>query len=90
MTKCKFCNECKKPATIMGPICRYCKSCKKKTNGYYGNYMRVLQRMLKKPSEYHGTHMNEECQQLFVAHMQVMQGMQNASGYYGTYMRVLQ
>jgi hypothetical protein len=24
--------------------------------------MRVLQRMLKKPSEYHGTHMNEECQ----------------------------
>jgi RNA binding exosome subunit len=62
----------------------------KKTSGYYGNYMRVLQRMLKKPNEYHGTHMNEECQQFFVAHMQVLQGMQNASGYYGTYMRVLQ
>jgi len=52
--------------------------------------MRVLQRMLKKPSEYHGTHMNEECQQLFVAHMLVLQGMQNASGYYGTCMWVLQ
>jgi hypothetical protein len=35
---------------------------KKKTNGYYENYMWILQRMLKKPSEYHGTHMNEECQ----------------------------
>jgi RNA binding exosome subunit len=75
----------------MGPICGYCKSCKKKkTNGYYGNYMRVLQRMLKKPNEYHGTHMNEEFQQLFVAHMRVLQGMQNASDYYGTYMWVLQ
>jgi hypothetical protein len=30
MTKCKFCNECKKPVTIMGPICGYCKKCKKK------------------------------------------------------------
>ncbi len=57
---------------------------KKTTSGYYGNYMQVLQRMLKKPSEYHGTHMNEKCQQLFVAHMRVLQGMQNASGYYGT------
>jgi hypothetical protein len=45
---------------------------------------------VKKPNEYHGTHMNEECQQLFVAHMRVLQGMQNANGYYGTYMRVLQ
>jgi RNA binding exosome subunit len=62
----------------------------KTTSGYYGNYMRVLQRMLKKPNKYHGTHMNEECQQLFVAHMRVLQGMQNAIGYYGTYMRVLQ
>jgi hypothetical protein len=24
MTKCRFCNECKKPTTIMGPICGYC------------------------------------------------------------------
>ncbi len=61
----------------------------KKTSIYYGNYMRVLQRMLKKPNEYHGTRMNEECQQLFVAHMRVLQGMQNANGYYRTYMRVL-
>jgi len=52
--------------------------------------MRVLQRMLKKPSKYHGTHMNEECQQLFVAHMRVLQGMQNANGYYRIYMWVLQ
>jgi len=46
MTKCKFCNEWKKLATIMGPICGYCKRCQKKPNGYYGNYMRVLQGML--------------------------------------------
>jgi hypothetical protein len=51
--------------------------------------------MLKKPSEYHGIPYagiatNEECQQLFVAYMRVLQGMQNASGYYGTYIRVLQ
>jgi hypothetical protein len=52
--------------------------------------MRVLQKMLKKPNEYHGTHMNEECQQLFVAHMRVFEGMQNASDYYGIYVRVLQ
>jgi RNA binding exosome subunit len=56
---------------------------KKNPSGYYGNYMRVLQKMLKKPSEYHGTQMNEECQQLFVAHMRVLQGMQNASLYAG-------
>ncbi len=30
MTKCKFCKEWKKPATIMGPICGYCKRHKKK------------------------------------------------------------
>ncbi len=29
MTKCKFCKEWKKPATIMGPICGYCKRHKK-------------------------------------------------------------
>jgi hypothetical protein len=62
----------------------------KQTSDYYGNYMQVLQKMLKKPNEYHGTHMNEECQQLFMAHMQVLQGMQNANNYYGTYMWVLQ
>jgi len=30
MTKCKFCNEWNKPATIMGPICGYCKRHQKK------------------------------------------------------------
>jgi hypothetical protein len=29
MTKCMFCNECKKPMTIMGLICEYCNECKK-------------------------------------------------------------
>ncbi len=24
MTKCRYCNECKKSMTIMGPICGYC------------------------------------------------------------------
>ncbi len=38
----------------MGPICGYCKKCKKKPNGYYGNYMRVLQGMLLKPNGNHG------------------------------------
>ncbi len=39
---------------------------------------------------YAGIATNEECQQLFAAHMRVLQGMQNASGYYGTCMQVLQ
>ncbi len=29
MTKCRFCNECKKLATIIGPIHGYCNECKK-------------------------------------------------------------
>jgi len=41
----------------------------KKTNGYYGNYIRVLQGMLKKPSDYHETH------------MWVLQWMKNVSYY---------
>jgi hypothetical protein len=24
-----YCNECKKPMSIMGPICEYCNECKK-------------------------------------------------------------
>jgi len=28
MTKCKYYNECKKPTTIMGPICGYYNKCK--------------------------------------------------------------
>ncbi len=51
----------------------------KKTSGYYGNYMRVLQEMLKNPTNtmdpYAGIATNEECQQLFVAHMRVSQKM---------------
>jgi len=41
----------------------------KKTSGYYGNYMRVLQGMLKKPNDYHRTH------------MQVLQWMKNVNYY---------
>jgi RNA binding exosome subunit len=37
----------------------------KKTNGYYGNYMRVLQEMLKNPTNtvdpYAGIATNEKC-----------------------------
>jgi len=29
MIKCRFCNEYKKPMTIMGPICGYYNECKK-------------------------------------------------------------
>jgi RNA binding exosome subunit len=79
-----------KTSNYYGTYMRVLQELQKTTSGYYGNYMRVLQRMLKKPSEYHGTHMKEECQQLFVAHMRVLQGMQNANSYYGTCMRVLQ
>ncbi len=61
MTKCKFCNEWKKPVTIMGPICGYCKEC-------YKNPTNTMDR-------YVGIATNEECQQLFVAHMQVLQEM---------------
>ncbi len=63
----------------MGPICEYCKRHKKKTSGYYGNYMRVLQEMLKDPTKtmdpYVGIATNDECQQLWVAHMRVLQEM---------------
>ncbi len=48
----------------------------KKTNGYYGNYMWGLQEMLKNPTNtmdpYAGITTNEECQQLFMAHMRVL------------------
>ncbi len=48
----------------------------KKTSGYYGNYMRVLQEMLKNLTKtmdpYVGIATNDECQQLWVAHMQEM------------------
>jgi hypothetical protein len=41
MTKCGFCNECKKQATIMDPICGYYNECKKPTT-IMGSYMRVM------------------------------------------------
>ncbi len=51
----------------------------KKTSGYYGNYMRVLQEMLKNPTKTMdpcaGIATNDKCQQLCVAHMQVLQEM---------------
>ncbi len=51
----------------------------KKTNSYYGNYMRVLQKMLKNLTTtmdpYAGIATNEECQQLFMAHIRVLQKM---------------
>ncbi len=48
----------------------------KKTSGYYGNYMQVLQGM-QNDSGYYETY------------MQVLQWMQNACDYFKTYMRVL-
>jgi predicted amidophosphoribosyltransferase len=48
MTKCGFCNECKKHGTHMG----YCNECKKPTT-ITGSYMQVLQRM-KKINDYYG------------------------------------
>ncbi len=63
----------------MGPICGYCKRHKKKTSGYYANYMRVLQEMLKNPTKtmdpYAGITTNDECQQPWVPHMWVLQEM---------------
>jgi hypothetical protein len=48
----------------------------KKTSNYYATYMRALQEMLKKPAAimeiYASIAANEECQQLFVAHMRVL------------------
>jgi len=68
---------------------------KKKTSGYYGDYMQVLQRMFKKTQWllwdlYAGIATNENYQRFFVTYMQVLKGMQNANDYYGTFMGVLQ
>jgi len=38
--------------------CKFCNECKNQATIMEP----ILQIMLKKPSEYHGTHMNEECQ----------------------------
>jgi hypothetical protein len=51
----------------------------KKTSNYYGTYMRVLQEMLKNPTNtmdpYASIATNDECQQLFMARMRVLQEM---------------
>jgi hypothetical protein len=57
----KFVEIKNKPATIMGPICGYCKEC-------YKNPTNTMDR-------YAGIWTNEECQQLFVTHMRVLQEM---------------
>ncbi len=79
MTKCKFYNEWKKPTTIMGPIYGYCKRCQKKTSDYYGNICGYCKECYKNPTNtmdrYASIATNEKCQQLFVAHMRVLQEM---------------
>ncbi len=69
----------KKTNNYYGTYMRALQEMPKKTNGYYGNYMRVLQEMLKNPTNtmdpYAGIATNEECHQLFVAHMRVLQEM---------------
>jgi hypothetical protein len=57
----------KKPATIMETICGYYKEC-------YKNLTNTMDR-------YAGIATNEECQQLFVIHMRVLQRMKNVSNY---------
>jgi hypothetical protein len=51
----------------------------KKTSGYYGNICRYCKECYKNPSNtmdrYASIATNEECQQLFVAHMRVLQEM---------------
>jgi hypothetical protein len=51
----------KKPMAIMETICKYCKEC-------YKNPTNTMDR-------YAGIATNEECQQLFVTHMRVLQEM---------------
>ncbi len=69
----------KKTSNYYGTYMRVLQEMPKKTSGYYGNYMRVLQKMLKNPTTtmdpYAGIATNEECQQLFMAHIQVLQKM---------------
>jgi hypothetical protein len=45
MTKCKFYSECKNQQLLWDLYAGIAKDAKKKTSGYYGDYMRVLQRM---------------------------------------------
>jgi hypothetical protein len=69
----------KKTGNYYGSYMQALQEMPKKTNDYYGNYMRVLQKMLKNPTNtmdpYAGITTDEECQQLFVAHIRVLQEM---------------
>jgi hypothetical protein len=49
MTKCKFYNECKNQQLLWDLYAGIARDAKK-TSGYFGNYMRVLQEMRKKPA----------------------------------------
>jgi RNA binding exosome subunit len=55
MTKCKFYNE-RKNYQLLWDLSAGIARDAKKTNGYYGNYMRVLQGM-QNSSGYYGIHM---------------------------------
>jgi hypothetical protein len=50
-----------KPTAIIETICGYCKECYKNPTNTMDRYVGIV--------------MNEECQQLFVAHMRVLQEM---------------
>ncbi len=76
MKKCKFYNECKNQQLLWDLYAGIVRDAKKN--------QRLLWRL------YVGIATNEECAQLFVPYMWVLQGTQNVSGYYGTHMRVLQ
>jgi len=94
MKKCKFYSECKNQQLLWNLHAGIVRAAKK-TSGYYGDYMRVLQRMFRKTQWllwdlYAGIATNENHWRFFVTYMWVLKGMQNASGYYGTFMGVLQ
>ncbi len=66
MTKCKFCNEWKKPITIMGHICRYYKRCQKNPAAIMETICGYCKECYKNPAAtmdwYAGIATNEECQ----------------------------
>ncbi len=63
----------------MRPICEYCKRCQKKLVAIMGTICGYCKECCKNPTitmdRYAGTATNEECQQLFVTHMWVLQKM---------------
>jgi len=85
MTKCKFCNECKKPSTIMGPICGYYKDASTIMGPICGycNEWRMLATIC---GPYEGIARMQNASGYYGTYMWVLQWMQNASGYFRTYM----